>query len=142
MDVLEMEFTPGTCYTMFNAFHHFTDEQKVRIVQRIRATGSEVCFVELLEPTLTCTIKVLLMTTLGTLLFTPFLRPFSFGRLFFTYVVPINLLTITYDGVVSVLRSRSAHQFGELFAHEGQSIHITRLGGGLMPLTLIETREP
>jgi len=32
-DVLEIAFNPETYYTIFNAFHHFPDEEKVNIVQ-------------------------------------------------------------------------------------------------------------
>ena len=35
VDVLEMKFESGNYYTMFNAFHHFSDEQKLAIVQKI-----------------------------------------------------------------------------------------------------------
>ncbi len=141
VDVLQLDFAPGTCYTMFNAFHHFPDADKLRILQRIRASGSEACFVELLEPTVVCFIKVLLMTTLGTVLLTPFVRPFSLGRLFFTYILPVNVLTITYDGAVSVLRARSARRYSALFAGE-VGVAVTRLVGGVLPLMLIETRVP
>ena len=35
-DVLDMEFEKGTCYTMFNAFHHFSDTEKIKIVNKIK----------------------------------------------------------------------------------------------------------
>jgi len=141
VDVLDLAFAKGTCYTMFNAFHHFPDAEKLRIIRRLRQSGSEACFVELLEPTLACMVKVVLMTTVGTVLLTPFVPPFSLGRLFFTYIIPINVVTITYDGVVSVLRARSARQLTALFDQEGGSVQVTRLAGGVLPLTLIEVRH-
>jgi hypothetical protein len=46
---------------------------------------------------------------ISTLLISPFLIPFSgplkFGRLFFTYIIPILPLFIAWDGVASVFRS-------------------------------------
>ena len=140
VDALDLEPERGTCYTMFNAFHHFSDQDKLRIIRRLRDSGCEACFVELLEPTVLCALKVILMGTMGTLLFTPFVRPFSLGRLFFTYIVPVNVVSITYDGVVSVLRARSATRYAALFAGEDGAVQVTRLAGRILPLTLITLR--
>lgn len=137
MDVMKMEFKPDTCYTMFNAFHHFTDEDKLKIIQKIQASGSFAFFAEILEPRLDCMLKVFLTTTLGTLIFTPFVKPFSFKRLLFTYIVPVNIFTITFDGLVSVLTSRSVKQYQKLF--EGyNSVKVLRLNNGLTSIILIQ----
>ncbi len=45
---------------------------------------------------------------------TPFIRPFRWGRLIFTYPIPILPLLCLWDGLVSCLRSYSAHELGEL----------------------------
>jgi hypothetical protein len=37
----------------------------------------------------------------------PFIRPFRFSRLFWTYIIPIIPLVLYYDGVVSCLRAYS-----------------------------------
>jgi ubiquinone/menaquinone biosynthesis C-methylase UbiE len=140
VDAREMPFTPGCCYTMFNALHHFSDAEKLQIVQRIKASGSHGLFVEILEPGPATMLKVLLTTTLGTLLFTPFIRPLSLRRLFFTYILPVNLITITYDGIVSVLKSRTADQYRSLFAEHGASVEVTRLTEGITPLIVVHIR--
>ncbi len=62
------------------------------------------------------------------------------GRLFFTYIVPVNVVSITYDGVVSVLRARSATRYAALFAGEDGAVQVTRLAGRILPLTLITLR--
>lgn len=137
-DVLEMEFKSGTCYTMFNAFHHFTDEDKLKIAQNIRASGSIAFLVEILEPTLFCLVKVILATTVGSLLLTPFILPFSLKRLFFTYIFPVNIFAITFDGIVSVCKSRSVKQYQSLFVDCENTIKIFRLTNGLTPLIVIQ----
>lgn len=136
-DVLEMEFRQGTCYTMFNAFHHFTDGDKTRIAHRIQATGSRAFFVEILQPNIVCLLKVFLATTIGSLLLTPFLHPFSLKRLFFTYILPVNILAITYDGIVSVFKSRSVMQYQELFAGTEDTVKVIKLTNGWHPLVVI-----
>ncbi len=138
VDVLEMEFQPNICYTMFNAFHHFKDEDKQKLVQKMIASGSRSFFVEILEPDIIYCFKVLFMTTIGNLLLTPWIRPFSFKRLFFTYVIPVNMVTITYDGIVSVLKSRTVKQYRKLFASYGDSIKIFNLKNHFSSLVVIE----
>ncbi|MFN0187071.1 MAG: hypothetical protein ACKVQV_00060 [Bacteroidia bacterium] len=137
-DVLEVEFKNGTYYTMFNSFHHFSDEDKLKIAQRIHQSGSVAFFVEILEPTMLCFLKVLFITLFGSLLFTPFVKPFSYSRLFFTYIIPLNLFTVTYDGLVSVMKSRSIKQYQKLFSEIDLPVKVLRLESGLSSLIVIQ----
>ncbi len=138
MDVLEMEFQAETCYTMFNAFHHFSDTEKVKIVQAIKQSGSRAYLVEILQPSAFCLIKIFVTTTLGTLLLSPFILPFSFKRLFFTYILPLNIITITFDGIVSVFKSRSVKQYKKMFANSEYKPQIVALSDGLNSLIIIQ----
>ena len=140
-DVLEMEFDKGTCYTMFNAFHHFQDDEKIRIVLKIKNSGSRAFIVEILEPSIFCLLKIIFMTTIGVLLFTPFVRPFSLRRLFFTYLIPINVFTISYDGVVSVFKSHSIKHYNDLFSDLDQTIKVFQLKSGFNNLTVIQIEQ-
>ncbi|MFM9946045.1 MAG: class I SAM-dependent methyltransferase [Bacteroidia bacterium] len=140
-DVLEMEFKLGTYYTMFNALHHFKDDDKLKIINKIRASNSDAFFAEILEPRVDCFLKVFLTTTLGTILFTPFIRPFSLKRLLLTYILPLNILTITFDGLLSVLKSRSVRQYQKLFAAYTDEIKVLRLTNGLAPLIVIQIQS-
>lgn len=98
---------PGTgVLTLFNAFHHFTPEQQQQIVREHGARGLLVF--EILQPNVSTFLKILFTTTIGQLLLAPFVRPFRWERLLFTYILPINLITIPWDGLVSVLRSDRA----------------------------------
>ena len=89
--------------TLFNAFHHFTPAQQQQLIRTHGRRG--VLVFEVLQPTLPTLLKILLTTTLGQLLLAPCVRPFRWERLLLTYLFPINLLTIAWDGVVSVVRS-------------------------------------
>lgn len=135
-DVLKMKFKAGTCYTMFNSFHHFTDKDKLAIVEKIHMAGSAAFLVEILEPGIICFLKIL-ATTIGNFLLTPFVKPFSFNRLFLTYIIPINIFTVMYDGIFSVLKSSSARQYQKLFINFGDSIKVLRIKNRLSPLTII-----
>lgn len=138
IDVLKMAFQPNAYYTMFNAFHHFKDEDKVTIAQNLQSSGATAFIVEILEPTVFCFLKICFMTTIGCLVLTPFMRPFSLKRLLFTYLLPINLLTITFDGIVSVFKSRSVKQYQDLLANNVQAVKIVRIKNGLTPLIVIQ----
>lgn len=139
-DVLEMEFKQGTTYTMFNAFHHFDDADKEKITQKIQSAGATAFFVEILEPDLICLLKVIFATTIGSIFLTPFIQPFSFKRLLFTYIIPINIITITFDGIVSVLKSRSVKQYQKIVIKNQNSIEVFRLKKGLSSLIVIEIK--
>ena len=69
---------------------------------------------EILEPGIINSIKIFFTTTLLQLLTAPFVKPFSAARLFFTYIIPVNLFTVTYDGIISVIKSKTAKQYSEV----------------------------
>lgn len=137
-DALDMEFEQGRYYTMFNAFHHFCDTEKAHIVMQIQQSGSGAFIVEILEPTIVCLLKVIFTTTIGTLLLTPFIRPFSLKRLFFTYILPLNVLAITYDGIVSVFKSRLVEQYKALLSGSAEEIKVFRLKSTWSHLVVIQ----
>ncbi len=138
VDVLEFDFAKESYYTMFNALHHFKDQDKVVIAHKVKSSGSTAFFVEILEPSIFCLLKVIFVATIGTLLLTPFLLPFSFKRVFFTYLLPINLLAITFDGVVSVFKSRSVGQYRSIFADFDRGVEVFQIKNGLSPLIVIQ----
>jgi len=137
-DVLNMEYKPGTCYTMFNAFHHFTDEDKLTIIKKIQASGSSAFIVEILEPRAVCLLRVLFTTVAGSLLITPLIKPFSLKRLFFTYIIPVNVIAITFDGIISVIRSRSHIQYQNLFSGMSDTVKVLTLKRGMVKLNVIQ----
>jgi len=53
-------------------------------------------------------------TPLFVALATPFIRPFRWGRLFWTYVVPLVPLTCLWDGLVSQLRAYTVEELDRL----------------------------
>lgn len=140
LDVVEMKFKSGAYHTLFNSFHHFNDANKLKVAKEIQASGSDAFIVEVLEPTFFCLLKVLMMTTVGTCLLTPLIKPFSFQRLFFTYIIPINIITITFDGVVSVFKSRSLKFYKMLFAGEEKTIRVFEIENALNRVVVIHIK--
>jgi ubiquinone/menaquinone biosynthesis C-methylase UbiE len=136
-DVLKIDFQSRKCYTMFNAFHHFSDAEKLLIARRIVKAGAFGFFAEILEPDITSFLKVIFAATIGTLLMSPFIKPFSFRRLFFTYIIPVNILTIAYDGIISVFKSRTAKDYKKLFAGFQNEIDVLQLRNNFQGVILI-----
>jgi hypothetical protein len=140
-DVLDMKFKPEIYYTLFNAFHHFSDENKLKIVRKILEADSVAFIVEILQPRFFCFVKIFFATTIGTLFIMPFVKPFSFKRLFFTYIIPVNVFTIAFDGMVSVFKSRSAVYYQKLFSGFGNSIEVVNLKNGFNSLIVIHVKQ-
>jgi hypothetical protein len=126
VDINELAPEEYVCYTMFNAFHHFTASQQIEFVKNMANNKAPFLIVEILQPGFFNIVKIFLSTTLLQLLIAPFIKPFSLSRLFFTYIIPVNLFTITYDGIISVLKSKTVKQYAiQLKAAETENYNIT-----------------
>ncbi len=90
--------------TMFNGFHHFDPEAARAVLQSAVAAKQPIAVFEISERTM-ATIVPLLFTPLFVFLATPFIRPFLWRRLLWTYVLPLVPVTCCWDGVVSQLRA-------------------------------------
>ena len=90
--------------TIFSSFHHFDESEAKAVLKDAVDKKSPICIFDGAERKLRYAFAVLLSTPVGMPLFTPFYRPFSFKRLFFTYIIPLIILFGLWDGVVSMLR--------------------------------------
>ena len=59
-------------------------------------------------------ITTALLTPILVLLVTPFIRPFGWSRLLFTYLLPLVPLTCLWDGFVSQLRAYTPEELNTL----------------------------
>ncbi|HEY6079826.1 MAG TPA: hypothetical protein VIW29_13520, partial [Polyangiaceae bacterium] len=100
--------------TLFNAFHHFKPTNAAQILSDAAAARTPILIVEGTERSPAAVIGMLLFVPLFVLLLTPFVRPFSIGRLLFTYLIPIAPVLILFDGIVSCLRSYTLAELREL----------------------------
>jgi len=127
-----LAFSPiaGNQYSMFNAFHHFTSEQQKEIIGSFKAAKSAIVIAEVLEPTLLSFIQVTLAAFVLQPLTAWAIKPFSFGRILATYLIPVQLFTVAWDGWLSVLKSKSSTQYQTLLsdlADEHYSIEVRRI---------------
>jgi hypothetical protein len=99
--------------TMFASFHHFRPGMARQILQNAVDSHTSIAIFEGAERSL-ISFLAMLFSPLTVLLITPFIRPFSFWRLLFTYLVPVIPLFVLWDGMVSALRIYSVQEMEEL----------------------------
>jgi len=100
------EFSNNELLTFFNAFHHFSDIEKQEIIGRALAQNNSIFIAEILSPSFIEYFKILFTTTIVQYILAPFVKPFRLSRLFFTWIIPLNIFTVTYDGLISVYKCR------------------------------------
>lgn len=103
--------------TLFSCFHHFPPPLATRILADCVEKRAPVAIFELSNRSLAAFLQVLLGGPLSIPFLTPFFKPFSLARLFWTYVIPVIPLCAMIDGVGSNLR---AYAPDELMALVGQ----------------------
>ena len=90
--------------TLFDGFHHLPPASARAVLADASRRGVPLLAAEAVERSVAGLLGVLLSPLLVWAV-TPFLRPVSIARLLLTYVIPLVPLLVTWDGVVSVLRS-------------------------------------
>jgi len=96
--------------TMFSAIHHFKPEQIKNILQNAIDNNVPIGIFDGYEKNILAIFSVIVINPLAMLVFTPFFKPFSFSRLFFTYIIPLIPIYTVWDGCVSILRMYNAKE--------------------------------
>ena len=99
--------------TIFTAFHHFRPGEARAILADAVQRGQGIGVFELARRA-PLEIAVVAFTWLGTLVSVPFIRPWRWSRLVWTYLPPVLPIVGTFDGVVSCLRTYSKAELEEL----------------------------
>jgi hypothetical protein len=115
-DINQLKISSQKYYTMYNAFHHFESQDQKAMLQKVINNRGQLLIVEIVQPTLLNFILVTLASTFGVLLSLPLIRPFEWKRLFFTYIFPINLLTVLVDGYISIIKSKTKKEYTQWIA--------------------------
>jgi hypothetical protein len=99
--------------TQFLSFHHFNPDDARQILQDAVDKGVPIVVVEIQRRDWPNLLKNLL-SPVTVLLTTPFIRPFRWRKLLFTYAIPVVPLVVGWDGVVSVLRTYNEGELREI----------------------------
>ena len=99
--------------TLFLTLHHFKPNDARLILQNAVDSNQPIAIFEAQERSIASFIAMF-FSPLTVLFATPFIRPFKFGRLLFTYLIPIVPLFVWWDGMVSSLRTYSINEMQQL----------------------------
>jgi hypothetical protein len=94
--------------TIFNGFHHFRTADAKAVLHAAANARQPIAIFEMSERSMR-TLPVLL-TPLFVWIATPFMRPFTFARFFWTYLIPLVPFTCLWDGIVSQLRAYTVEE--------------------------------
>ncbi len=113
--------------TLFTAFHHFSPQNAQTILQDAVDNRQGI---GIFEQTRRTPIAYLMMLTLPliALLTTPFMRPFRWSRLFWTYIIPAIPFVLCFDGIVSCLRTYSIDELHTLIAELNAANYVWEMG--------------
>ncbi|MGD0416803.1 MAG: hypothetical protein ABSA80_15700 [Terriglobales bacterium] len=125
--------------TMFTSFHHFSPEQACAILQNAVDAGEGIGVFESTRRAWS-TIGLIFAWVLMLVVCTPWIRPFRWSRLLWTYLVPIIPLAMLFDGVVSCLRTYRPEEMREMvekLTAGGYRWEMGELSTGRAPITYL-----
>ena len=118
--------------TVFNAFHHFSPSVARAVLLSAVLARQPIGVFEIPERAMT-TMLPLLFTPVFVGLATPFIRPFRWRRLLWTYLVPLVPLTCWWDGLVSQWRAYTVAELERLAEGLGGESYRWRAGRVAIP---------
>ena len=124
--------------TIFNSFHHFRPSEASAILRDAVAAGRPIGIFEVPERAVRVILS-LVLTPLLVAVTTPFIRPFRWRRLLWTYVAPLVPLTCLWDGIVSQLRAYTEAELGRLTEDLASDSYVWRTGRVPIPSTPAHT---
>ena len=114
---VDARFVPprlGGFRTIFNSFHHFCQTDTKKIIGNAVKAGQSIAIFEYPERSALILLLTFCFTPVLVALATPFIRPFRWARLFFTYLLPLVPLICWWDGLVSQLRAYTVDELNAL----------------------------
>jgi hypothetical protein len=100
--------------TMFTAFHHFKPEEVMAILKNAVDQSAGIAIFDVGDRSFFTIFGNLIINPVAIIICTPFFMPFSFSRIFYTYLVPLIPFCAMWDGVVSMFRLYSVEEVVEL----------------------------
>lgn len=99
--------------TMFTSFHHFSPEEAGAILQNAVDADEGIGIFEITRRA-PSTIAVVVAWVFLLFVCTPWIRPFRWSRLLWTYLLPIIPLILLFDGAISCLRTYTPWELREM----------------------------
>lgn len=105
VDALALPADINGAFTLFSSFHHFDKDAAARLLDGAVRKGAGICVFEATSRNPATALLLLFLAPFAVLAMTPWVKPFRWSRLFWTYCVPAVPLMMGFDGMVSCLRT-------------------------------------
>ena len=112
VDATDIPADLGGFRTFFTAFHHFSPKQARAILEDAVAHDRGIGIFEAPGRSVLPLLFAMFMPMVS-LGLAPFLRPFTWRRMFWTYAIPVVPFVLWFDGVISCLRVYSPRELRE-----------------------------
>jgi hypothetical protein len=89
---------------MFSAFHHLKPAAARAVLKNAVDANAGIAIFDGGDKNIFTILGITLFHPVLFVVLTPFFRPFTFSRIFFTYLIPLIPLCTVWDGIVSILR--------------------------------------
>ena len=125
--------------TLFTAFHHFAPAEARQVLANAMNHREGIGIFEMPQRTLK-TMLAVCFTPLVVLCLTPWILPFRWPRLLWTYFLPVIPFVVCFDGWMSCLRSYSQLELSELVRNLPGGNYEWEIGeerGGFLPVTYL-----
>jgi hypothetical protein len=114
--------------TIFTGFHHFSPKFAKAILQNAVDQQVAICIFEFTERRLLNLLLTFVISPLTVFLTTPFMKPITFSRFFWTYIIPVVPLAISWDSIISNLRTYSIQELREFTSTVKGDSYIWEIG--------------
>jgi hypothetical protein len=114
--------------TLFTSFHHFAPDSARLVLSDAVNSGQGIGIFEYTERSWWIWGIPILLIPLFVWISTPFIRPFSWRRLLWTYLLPVVPVVALWDGFVSCLRSYSVEELRGLVEGKGNGVYRWEIG--------------
>jgi hypothetical protein len=125
--------------TIFSSFHHFAPEYARAILDDAVDAGQGIAIFEVAQRR-AMTVLLTLGLPFFVLALVPGMRPFRWGRLFWTWIIPVIPFVLGFDGLVSCMRTYSRPELEQLAAsvsHSGYRWQTGSAGTGRLRVTYL-----
>ncbi|MFC1935151.1 hypothetical protein ACFLX9_00020 [Chloroflexota bacterium] len=122
--------------TMFAALHHFSPEAVKQVLQDAVAKRQPIALFDITRGMLPPPSMVILGNPLGILLVSPLVRPFRWSRIFWTYLLPIVPLYMTWDAFISEVHLHSVQDLQELVTSLPSNDYMWQVGSEKFPRSI------
>ena len=114
--------------TLFASFHHFEPDMAKGILQDAVDNEVGIGIFEMTDRSLAVAIGIFSSSLIAPYILVPFMKPFDWQAVFWTYIVPVTPWVAAIDGAVSCLRTYSPEELKDLVSGLGEEDYEWQIG--------------